>query len=126
MSDISKARLKRSWAAPAYAFFDPEVQILHVNGRRVHEFRCSACKHKVLRYLDNADKTSTANLRYHVKRCKNWGPDVLTLAEGLTASETRERLKSIPRMGSLQAAFERKGKGKVTFSTVQHTKEQTR
>ncbi|RDX39469.1 hypothetical protein OH76DRAFT_1491119 [Lentinus brumalis] len=70
-------RLQRTWTAPIYAFFSPDVIIGHdENGRRYHNFKCAAkaCKgkkHEVRRYLDTADAKSTSNLRKHTKKC--WG-----------------------------------------------------
>ena len=80
----------------------------------------------VRRFLDTKDSTSTSNLRKHVESC--WGKDALEagMATG-TAKDARESVvKEIKGSGSITAAFERKGKGKVTFSHRQHTKTETK
>ncbi|KAI0684076.1 hypothetical protein BC835DRAFT_1242500, partial [Cytidiella melzeri] len=121
-------RLQRKWNAVVYAFFCPEVEIIHSGNRRAHVFRCagSGCSKTISRYLDTHDSTSTKNLRNHVKTCKAWGENILTEAEGLSVQEARSRIQNIPRAGSITAAFARQGKGTVRFSTRQHTKDETR
>lgn len=45
----------------------------------------------------------------------------------MSHADAREQVKRPLRMtGSIKAAFERKGKGKVTYSNVQHTKTETK
>jgi len=106
-----------------------------VDGRRVHEFKCSAtnCKGRgknpriVRRYLDTTDRNSTGNLRKHARQC--WGEEILLGADTCGDIEsTREGLAKAKKLkdGSITTAFERKGKGKVTFSHRQHDKTQTR
>jgi hypothetical protein len=65
-------------------------------------------------------------MRKHVRSC--WGADVLQAAgEAKNANEVRSKIVgSILRDGSITAAFERKGKGKVTYSHCQHTRAETR
>jgi hypothetical protein len=87
------------------------------------------CKHKtrgVRRFLDKGDAKSTSNMRKHAKKC--WGEDVIASADKAhTASEVRATtVKGILDPQSITAAFERKGKGKVTFSHRQHTKAESR
>ncbi|KAH7903433.1 hypothetical protein BJ138DRAFT_976062, partial [Hygrophoropsis aurantiaca] len=120
-------RLQKDWTSPVYAFFHPDPLIEYVDGRRVHVFKCAAksCKHRVRRYLDTGDATSTGNLRKHVKSC--WGEEVLDATKGQTAAAAREGIvKNYLQTGTITAAFERKGKGKVTFSHRQHTKTESR
>ena len=106
-----------------------------VDGRRVHEFECTAshCKGHgknpriVRRYLDTSDRNSTGNLRKHARLC--WGNDILRSADDCGDMDSaREGLDKARKLkdGSITAAFERKGKGKVTFSHRQHTKAETR
>lgn len=99
-------------------------------GRRAHKFHCGGknCKSSILRYLDTPDATSTSNLRKHVRACKDWGPEVLEAAEHakLNEKETRAHLVDAARSGSIVKAFERVGKGRVTYSTRQHTRDETR
>ena len=73
-------RLQREWTSPIYQFFDPVPDIRIVDGRRVHEFKCSAhgCKARIRCYLDTKDSRSTGNKRRHVKSC--WGNDVAQAA----------------------------------------------
>jgi len=98
-----------------------------VSGRRCHIFRCNAqtCKQKtqeVKRYLDTNDAKSTSNLRKHAKRC--WGDDIIaTVDKAKNAKEVRATTVSgALDPESIMAAFERTGKGKVTYSHRQHTK----
>jgi hypothetical protein len=118
----------KEWTSPVYAFFEPTPKVIDIDGRRAHEFKCCArgCKTTIRRYLDKKDARSTGNMRKHVKSC--WGPEVLTAADD--AKDANEvRLKIVPsilRDGSITAAFERKGKGKVTYSHRQHTRHETK
>jgi hypothetical protein len=118
----------KQWNSPIYAFFDPTPKVVVIKGRRAHEFKCQAksCKATVRRFLDKADAHSTGNMRKHVRSC--WGADVLQAAgEAKNANEVRSKIVgSILRDGSITAAFERKGKGKVTYSHCQHTRAETR
>jgi hypothetical protein len=120
-------RMSKDWEAPIYAFFGPEPLIEHVEGRRCHAFQCLAkhCKQKsrsVRRYLDTSDAKSTSNLRKHAKKC--WGNEIVATADkAKTATEVRDTtVKGYLDPQSITAAFERKGKGKVTYSYRQHTK----
>ena len=120
-------RLSKDWTAPIYAFFKPNPLIEYVEGRRCHAFQCLAknCKQKsrtVRRYLDTGDAKSTGNMRKHAKKC--WGDEVVAAADkAKTAKEVRDTtIKGYLDPQSITAAFERKGKGKVTYSYRQHTK----
>ena len=75
--------------------------------------------------MDTTDCRSTSNLKRHATMC--WGAENVDRAldakvdiEG--ARVTLAGLKD----GSLTAAFERTGKGKVSYSHRQHTKAETR
>jgi hypothetical protein len=122
------------WTSPVYAFFQPVPDITYdVKRRRAHEFRCAAtvCKGKganarmVRRYLDTTDRKSTSNLKRHAIGC--WGAETVDSAleakvDIRSARATLGNLKD----GSIMAAFERKGKGKISYSHRQHTKAETR
>lgn len=125
------------WTAPIYAFFEPIPVVNHVDGRRMHTFKCLAksCKGKgkngrlVNRYLDTSDKKSTGNLRKHAKLC--FGDDVLQDADATRdVSKTREILAKNPenlRDGSLSSMLQSHAKTKkVTYSHRQHTKTETK
>ena len=119
--------MSKDWEAPIYAFFGPEPLVEHVEGRRCHAFQCLAkhCKQKsrsVRRYLDTSDAKSTGNLRKHAKKC--WGTEIVATADkAKTAKEVRDTtVKGYLDPQSITTAFERKGKGKVTYSYRQHTK----
>jgi len=102
-------------------------------GRRAHEFRCASsnCKAKgsngrvVRRYLDTADRKSTSNLKRHAIAC--WGRETVdaALEVKVDISSARKTLKTV-KDGSLTTAFERKGKGKVSYSHRPHTKAESR
>lgn len=72
-------RLQKDWCSKVYAFFQSKVNIAYIDGRKCHEFTCSAknCKAKgnkpriVRRYLDTKDRASTKSLRAHAIKC--WG-----------------------------------------------------
>ncbi|KAG2120467.1 uncharacterized protein F5147DRAFT_741496 [Suillus discolor] len=88
-----------------------------------HQFKCCArgCKTTIRRFLDKKDARSTGNMRKHVKSC--WGDEVLQSADqAKDAQEVRTKIVgSILWNGSITTSFERKGKGKVTYSHRQHT-----
>ncbi|KAG1723006.1 hypothetical protein EDB19DRAFT_1615502, partial [Suillus lakei] len=121
-------RFMKDWISPVYAFFDPIPKIVEENGRRAHVFKCQGkgCKTTVKRYLDKGDARSTGNMRKHVRSC--WGEEVLRAAdEAKDANEVRKKIVgSVLRNGSITASFERKGKGKITYSHRQHTKAETK
>ena len=123
-------RLQANWTAVIYAFYTKDVSIVYNNGRRAHKFHCAGlgCKTSILRYLGTNDSTSTSNLRKHVRNCKAWGAEALSIAEeaGLKADKTRACLQDVVRSGSIEKAFERTGKGKVTYASRQHTRTETR
>lgn len=121
-------RMAKDWTSPIYGFFQARPTIETVDGRRCHEFQCAAplCKGKgtrpriVRRYLDKADRNSTSNMHKHAKNC--WGEENVSKAletKGtLNIDEVRKNLADAKlHDGSIVAAFERKGKGRVTFST---------
>lgn len=126
-------RLIEEWTSPVYAFFGKVPDITYINGRCAHEFRCSSksCKAKgvnkriVRRYLDTTDCKSTSNLKRHAIMC--WGTENVdrALAAKVNIDEARVTLAGL-KDGSITAAFERTGKGKVSYSHRQHTKAETR
>ena len=62
----------------------------------------------------------------HVRRC--WGEEALKAAEAAeNIGKVRDMVvKALNETGTISAAFERKGKGMVTYSNQQHTKAETR
>jgi hypothetical protein len=73
----------------------------------------------VRRFLDKGDAKSTSNMRKHTKKC--WGPDIITSADKANDADDVRRTTVKGGLGGLNpqlitAAFERKGKGKVTYS----------
>ncbi|KAG1831812.1 hypothetical protein EV424DRAFT_1469923 [Suillus variegatus] len=98
----------KEWISPVYAFFEPTPRIVEINGRRAHEFKCGArgCKTTIRQFLDKKDAK-------HVKSC--WGNAALMAADDAKdANEVRTKI--------VTESFERKGKGKVTYSHRQHTR----
>ncbi|KAF8141796.1 hypothetical protein EV363DRAFT_1150501, partial [Boletus edulis] len=128
--------LQKEWISPVYAFFNPTPTICEIDGHCVHEFACSVhgCKVNVRRYLDTKDARSTGNMRKHVRLC--WGAGILDAADNAKdASEVCTNIVgSVQQTGSIAAAFEHKGKGKITYlrfgrftySHHQHTHSETR
>jgi hypothetical protein len=80
----------------------------------------------VNRFLDKGDASSTSNLRKHAKLC--WGSDVIAAADSTRDVElaTEVVAKSGKGNESITAMFERVGKGKVTYSHMQHTKTESK
>lgn len=76
--------------------------------------------------MDKGDAKSTSNMRKHAKKC--WGDDVVVSADkAANVSEVRRTtVKGHLDPQLITAAFERKGKGKVTYSHRQHTKSEAR
>lgn len=116
------------WTSPIYAFFHPipKFGLDEKTQRPYHEFFCFAksCNHSIKRYLDKKDAGSTGNMHKHAKTC--WGEETVKAAMDTgTADEAREVLAK-HKDGSIAAAFQVKGKGKVTYSHRQHTRTQTR
>ncbi|KAG2342366.1 hypothetical protein BDR05DRAFT_976514 [Suillus weaverae] len=105
-------------------FFKPIPSIEYTDGCCSHVFKCMAkgCKQHVCCYLDTGDARSTGNMAKHAKTC--WGEAAYQAAQGSgTAKSAHETVvRSILQTGSITSAFERKGKGKVTYSHRQHSK----
>ncbi|KAF8811404.1 hypothetical protein BYT27DRAFT_7089536 [Phlegmacium glaucopus] len=132
--DAELERLLTEWVSPIYAFFGRTPEVTYgPEGRRAHEFRCasSQCKGKgsngrvVRRYLDTSDRKSTSNLKRHAITC--WGKETVdaALEAKVDIDSTRNTLKTV-KDGSITAAFERKRKGKVSYSHRPHTRAETR
>ncbi|KAF8059562.1 hypothetical protein FPV67DRAFT_1392093, partial [Lyophyllum atratum] len=124
-------KLSKAWNRPIYGFFEAMPEVQRHGGHKCHVFRCAAkyCKGKtrdVRRFLHTSDKNSTGNLRKHARKC--WGDEVLAGAdEASNASEIREGIVSRKiRSGNISLAFERKGKGVVTYSTRPHDRTEAR
>ncbi|KAG2133398.1 hypothetical protein BD769DRAFT_1627422 [Suillus cothurnatus] len=111
----------QEWVSPVYAFFHPIQNIVKIGEWRVHEFKCQVkgCKAKVQHFLGKGDAHSTGNMRKH---------DVLQAADqAQDVNEVRKKIvSSFLLNGSIMASFERKGKGKVTYSHCQHTRAETK
>ncbi|KAG0700689.1 hypothetical protein DFH29DRAFT_807315, partial [Suillus ampliporus] len=121
-------RLSKEWVSPIYAFFEPFPTIGHENGRRYYEFRCVAkgCGKRIRHFLDKKDAKSASNMRKHACTC--WGEEVVKAADDAKSCDiARESIvNGILTNGSITASFERKGKGKITYSHRQHTKTETK
>src|ERR1700709_1428235 len=121
-------RLQKGWTSPVYAFFEPTPSIEYVNGRRSHVFKCmgKGCKQRVRRYLNKGDAKSTSNMAKHAKSC--WGPEAYEAAQDAkSAGAAREGvIEGLLGSGTITSSFERKSKGKVTYSHKQHTKTETK
>lgn len=119
------------WTSPIYVFFHATPQIKYFNSCWTHVFECTArnCKAQNGRdvhcFLDKGDRKSMSNLHKHAKIC--WGGDTVEAANGTwdveAACEILKKMKLCD--GSIKAEFDCIGKGKVWFSTQQHTKKET-
>lgn len=124
--------LSQKWTSPIYVFFWPTPRIEYINSHRVHVFQCAAkhCKGRngrgVRQFLDKGDTKLTSGLHRHVKTC--WRAETVDAAlntkdlDGARAVLGKTELKD----GSITAAFEHIGKGKVTYSHRQYTYAETR
>ncbi|KAF8546553.1 hypothetical protein OG21DRAFT_1426717, partial [Imleria badia] len=79
-----------------------------------------ACNHKVRCYLDKSDKVSTGNMRKHV--CSCWGEAVMNQINDAKDLDTAwKAIRDHAENGTISVAFERKGKGSITYMHRQHT-----
>lgn len=119
-------RRMKGWKAAVYAFYAPEVGIEYRAGRRAYIFKCAhrSCKYSYARYSDTGDATATGSMRRHAECC--WGPEIWTAAQGKTAKDARPIVEAFSRSGTITDAFERNGKGKVSYSIRQHTSTEAR
>ncbi|KAI0070512.1 hypothetical protein K474DRAFT_1608564, partial [Panus rudis PR-1116 ss-1] len=121
-------RLSKSWTSTVYSFYKADVSIIEKDGRRGHVFACynKGCKTKITRWLNTKDSRSTSNLARHAKKC--WGADAVAVAQdsGASIKTAREGVERLARNGTITDAFQRTGKGKVSYSTTAHTKTETR
>ena len=127
MFSIKPDRLQKKWTSPTYAFFHPTPDVEYIGGWRCHVFKCGTkgCKQRIRRFLDKGDAGSTSNLRKHAISC--WGEASVTAVINLAnIKDARESVQTMKETGSITAAFERKGKGKATYSHRQHTKTETK
>lgn len=83
------------------------------------------CNFTTRRYLDTRDR-STGNLFKHA--VVRWGREAVDRAKQTSGQEEARRVivESIQKMGRISAFFSRQKKGKVTYSHMQHTSEETR
>lgn len=120
--------MRKKWQSPIYGFFKPEPLTDPVNGRACLSFVCGAeiCSWPTRLVHRYADKRvidgSTGNLHTHACRC--FGDKAVDAANNhKNADEVRKVALTNGGILSAQAitvAFERKGKGKVTYSTKAH------
>ncbi|TFK82774.1 hypothetical protein K466DRAFT_499685, partial [Polyporus arcularius HHB13444] len=118
---------QKNWTAPVYAFYKPEIVIIRQGDRIGYRFDCAkpGCTHSKTRWTDTKDSTSTQNLRRHVESC--WGREILAEAQAAgSAKAARPGVEAFGRTGTIEDFFERKGKGKVTYSIRSHTAMETR
>src|SRR5713226_5730610 len=118
--------MKARWTLVVQTFFKPTTNINYNDWCKMDEFTClqKHCHQKIVRYLDTKDAQSTGNMRRHVKKC--WGEGVLTVAESAKdANKAHSRIiHGFLKTGKITEMFERKAK--ATYSTIQHTKSETR
>lgn len=121
--------MSKRWTSPAYTFYESTPTIGYENKRRYHAFKClnRGCKHTIRRYLDGKDATSTGNMYRHAVTC--FGAEAVDSAKALgTADAARAQRHggAGSASGTITAAFERTGRGKVTYSHKQHSKTEAR
>ena len=122
----------KRWTGPIYAFFEPvpDIEWVEKSGktRLAHTFTCynKGCTKKIRRYLDTSDRSSTSNLTRHATSC--WGEDAIAAAHDHGTAKAARATVTTPlkRSEDIKLAFDRKGKGKITYSTRQHTRTETR
>ncbi|KAL4264915.1 Zinc finger BED domain-containing [Pleurotus pulmonarius] len=101
--DAELERMRKKWRSPIYAFFSPEPSIEYKQGGN-----------------------STGNMHKHANTC--WGKEAVETADEAGDVDTvrTKVVQGILRDGKITTSFERKGKGKVTYSHQQHTKTETK
>lgn len=109
-----------------YAFYEPEVVIETHKGQRTHAFTCAhpTCAHVVHRYV-HKHNCSTGNLCKHTTLC--WGEEAVEWAME-TANDVEARkvvVESLLKTGCISTYFPWKKNGGVTYSHMQHTREET-
>ena len=84
------------------------------------------CKKTIRRYLDTVERVSTGNMIRHAQTC--WGHEAVAIAQTHhTAADARAKVaEPLKVSGKITAAFARQGKDKITYSTRQHTKTETK
>ncbi|KAF8264388.1 hypothetical protein EI94DRAFT_1554650, partial [Lactarius quietus] len=120
-------RMAKKWDAPIYVFFKPTATIEYVGRRKAHVFKCATvhccCKSKLIwQFLYSSDAGSTSNMHWHAKFC--WGSDTVAAADMTGNIQTaREALlkQKHSKDGTITAAFEWVGKGKIMYSQRAHT-----
>ncbi|KAL1690457.1 hypothetical protein GGG16DRAFT_55660, partial [Schizophyllum commune] len=126
-------RLQQGWTGFIYAFYKPHVALEYVSGkggiqRLAHVFLCfnKGCQHSIRRYQDTSDKYSTGNMLRHAESC--WGKEAVKIARTHDDCDTARAkvVEPLKFSGKLTVAFARQGKGKITYSTRQHTKTETK
>ena len=104
---------------------NPSIE--YVGGRWCHTFHCAgrSCKQKIHPFLDKGDAGSTSNLRKHAISCLG-EPSVKAVMDCANMKNACQSVDEIKHTRSITAAFERKGKGKITYSHRQHSKTETK
>ncbi|KAI0659197.1 hypothetical protein C8Q70DRAFT_891513, partial [Cubamyces menziesii] len=119
-------RLKTRWTSPVYGFFK-DAYLDTVGTRRAHVFACArkGCQVTINRFLDRKDR-STGNMKKHAEAC--WGEEAVSrgMSTGSAEGARKTVVTSILETGRISTFFSWKKKGKVTYSHMQHTKEETR
>ncbi|KAF7761286.1 hypothetical protein Agabi119p4_10695 [Agaricus bisporus var. burnettii] len=124
-------KLYQTYKSSIYVFFKPPVY--RVEGKkRFHVFECAAtrCKNvhgrEVKRNIDTTNATSTSNLKVHAVKC--FGANVVESVGNANLDDARGIMKDKNNLrdSSITAAFEKLGKGKVTYSTLPPSSLQTR
>lgn len=119
--------LMKDWCAPVYGSFKPKPCVVEHSGWQAHDFKCEAkgCGAMICCYLDMKDAKLTGNLRRHTKGC--WGVEVVN-----TMDKAKKAMKVCKKIagknlhdGSITAAFEWNGKGKINYSHRAHMQEET-
>ncbi|KAL6303945.1 hypothetical protein BKA93DRAFT_706033, partial [Sparassis latifolia] len=120
LPSMRTGEMQKDWTATAYAFYKPEVTIeTDKVGVRGHVFCCAnrGCK--------DEDRTSTGNMHRHIRKC--WSEEALAAADEMNmAADVHPSVEKFRWSEDITTAFERKGKGKVTYSACQHTRTETR
>lgn len=119
--------MQKHWNSPIYAFYS-KATIKYSGTRLYHNFACvgKGCNTSIRRYQDTGDAKSTGNLRRHADTC--WGKAAVNMAvkAGDVVEARTKVVNGILKTGSITASFEILGKKKVTYSNIQHTRQETR
>ncbi|KAF8978812.1 hypothetical protein BDQ17DRAFT_1338564 [Cyathus striatus] len=124
MESMASVKTMANVASPTVATVQNTViEVMDGDEDEVIEETAEEERTTVRQYLDKKDAASTGNMHKHATRC--WNEAVKLAMETGSVKDAREVLANC-KDGSIAAAFQVKGKGKLTYSHRQHTRAEIR